>query len=129
MIGLRGIRSRVCNGKRTDLSKLVRNATQSNESQARRSSQQVPLYSGHTRFATSSIASLPGTHPHQWTPARMLPVYHKESRQVPAAAAPTNVETFICHNGDLEFFKIGGSWHETGDVQVNPKLQSLKPEL
>ena len=116
-IGLRGIRSRVCNGKRTDLSKLVRNATQSNESRAKRSKRQVPLYAGHTRFATSSIASLPGTHPHQWTPPRQLPVYDKGQRAVPSSASSTNVETFICHNGDLEFYKIGGSWYETGDVQ------------
>lgn len=45
-IGLRGIRSRVCNGKRTDLSKLVRQATQASEARARRSSEQVALYAG-----------------------------------------------------------------------------------
>ena len=116
-IGLRGVRSRVCNGKRTDLSKLVRDAAQSRERYTQRSARQIPLYAGHTRFATSSIASLPGTHPHQWTPARKLPVYDKGSRKVPKAASPTNVENYICHNGDLEFFKIGGSWYETGDVQ------------
>jgi hypothetical protein len=44
-------------------------------------------------------------------------VYDKGLRKVPSAAASTNVETFICHNGDLEFFKIGGAWYETGDVQ------------
>ena len=27
----------------------------------------VKTYSGHTRFATSSLASFDGTHPHQWT--------------------------------------------------------------
>ena len=28
----------------------------------------VQIFAGHTRFATTSKASLDGTHPHQWTP-------------------------------------------------------------
>ena len=35
---------------------------------------------GHTRFATSSKASLDGTHPHQWTPRRTLTCYGFQSR-------------------------------------------------
>jgi hypothetical protein len=70
-IGLRGVRSRVCNGKRTDLSKLVRGATQRSEARLTRSREQVPLYAGHTRFATSSIASLWGLY--KWHPAPAHP--------------------------------------------------------
>jgi len=116
-VGQRAVRSRVCNGKRTDLSKLVRAKVRAGERRARRSPDQVPLYAGHTRFATSSIASLPGTHPHRWTPARSLTVYDVDAPAPPSGPAPrVNVETFICHNGDLEFFKIGSAWYETSDV-------------
>jgi Ca2+-binding EF-hand superfamily protein len=116
-VGQRAVRSRVCNGKRTDLSKLVRASVRAGERRARRSPDQIPLYAGHTRFATSSIASLPGTHPHRWTPARSLAVYDVDAPAPPSGPAPrVNVETFICHNGDLEFFKIGSAWYETGDV-------------
>ena len=27
------------------------------------------------------------------------------------------VENFICHNGDFEFFQIGGEWYDTTAVQ------------
>jgi len=38
---------------------------------------------GHTRFATSSKASMDGTHPHQWSPRRFYTFYPFQS----AAAA------------------------------------------
>jgi hypothetical protein len=31
------------------------------------------IFSGHTRFATSSIANMNGTHPHQWGALRTVP--------------------------------------------------------
>jgi len=29
-----------------------------------------------------------------------------------------SVENFICHNGDLEFFQVGGDWYDTSTVMV-----------
>ena len=62
--GVKGIRSRVVNGKRTDLSEIIVGKLKSDQRFA-------PLldgpriYAGHTRFATTSKASFDGTHPHQ----------------------------------------------------------------
>jgi hypothetical protein len=75
---LKGTRSRCVNKKRTDLSKLVRSKI---ESDVFRFGKQpfpkgfVPVMSGHTRFATSSKATMDGTHPHQWTPSTPRRVY------------------------------------------------------
>jgi hypothetical protein len=62
--GVKGIRSRVVNGKRTDLSALITEKLAADQRWA-------PLidgpriYAGHTRFATTSKATFDGTHPHQ----------------------------------------------------------------
>ena len=63
----KGVRTRVNNGKRTDLcTLLLKKLSTSNLSPPQ-------LFQGHTRFATSSIAALPGCHPHQYSaPARLL---------------------------------------------------------
>ena len=58
----KGIRKRVVNGKRTDLCTLLLNKYSSELEAASISAPQ--LFQGHTRFATSSIAALPGCHPH-----------------------------------------------------------------
>ena len=69
-----GVRSRVVNGKRTDLSALVmrrlawdlrRAAAFHGVGDAIEAPQ---VFQGHTRFATTSISNLDGCHPHQWTP-------------------------------------------------------------
>ena len=61
----KGIRKRVVNGKRTDLCTML---LREYASQLKPSNLSCPqLFQGHTRFATSSIAALPGCHPHQWT--------------------------------------------------------------
>ena len=76
--GLIGVRSRVVNGKRTDLSKLVIDKMVHDAERARRKHGKpadVRVYAGHTRFATTSKASLDGTHPHQWTPKSIHTVY------------------------------------------------------
>ena len=45
---------------------------------------------GHTRFATSSKASMDGTHPHQWSPRRFYTFYPFQSA---AASKIDNVDT------------------------------------
>mmetsp|Transcript_53860 Transcript_53860/g.128012 ORF Transcript_53860/g.128012 Transcript_53860/m.128012 type:complete len:1454 (-) Transcript_53860:172-4533(-) len=108
--GVVGIRSRVVNGKRTDLSQLVSEKLGRDAKVAARKhgSLEGPLfYAGHTRFATSSKATMDGTHPHQWTPPAIFPIWSKVPGQQ-WQCAPRSVEVFICHNGDLDSFEVGG---------------------
>lgn len=71
-----GLRSRVLNSKRTDLSKGIRAKIEADALRIKISSKiggpcepkagtLVKTYVGHTRFATSSLASFDGTHPHR----------------------------------------------------------------
>jgi hypothetical protein len=95
--GLKGIRSRVVNGKRTDLSELIVGKLTSDQRGA-------PLYdgpriyAGHTRFATTSKATFDGTHPHQWTPPEVMNVWRRD-QDGKWTKSSTSVENFICHNG------------------------------
>lgn len=75
--GLVGVRSRVVNGKRTDLSLLVTSKAKQDARAAKvKYGETFPqLWAGHTRFATTSISSFAGTHPHQWTPPEMHTAY------------------------------------------------------
>ena len=59
-----GHRYRVVNGKRTDLTTLLIKKCQAALNE--RAIQAPQFFQGHTRFATSSIAALPGCHPHQY---------------------------------------------------------------
>lgn len=77
------------------------------------------LFQGHTRFATSSICNLGGCHPHQWLPCSVQMTWRRSS---PEGAAPfigefRNVESYITHNGDLDFFEIHGCLYSLTDVQ------------
>ena len=99
---IRGIRSRVVNAKRTVLSKGVRskiekdncsrignNLTGWNDKAFNPNPSGKRLvrgFFGHTRFATSSKASMDGTHPHQWSPRRFYTFFPFQS-----AAASTMV--------------------------------------
>lgn len=106
-----GVRSRVVNAKRTVLSKGVRkkievdncglllgsggtkklkgwndvefNATNDTTrgSGSVATKRLVRGFFGHTRFATSSKASLDGTHPHRWTPRHMVTCYGFQSKE------------------------------------------------
>lgn len=101
--GFKGYRSRVVNGKRTDLSELI-------VTKLKRDLRFAPLldgprvYAGHTRFATTSKATLDGTHPHQWTPPENLRVWRRNSNG-DWTCKVQSVENFICHNGDLDAFE------------------------
>jgi hypothetical protein len=135
---LKGIRSRVVNSKRTDLSKLVRHkiekdACSSVTGKLVGSSSNTHYYArgffGHTRFATSSKSSFEGTHPHQWTPSRprRIVVQKKTSntskKQFEVASIP--VENYITHNGDLDFFQVNG---KTNDLETVQKWLELATE-
>ena len=128
---LRGVRSRVVNAKRADLSRGVRRAVvRDNCSRLtgnlrgwnglaynigdRGGGRRLARgFFGHTRFATSSVASLDGTHPHRWSyPPRPTRVYSPAG--VPRRAA---VENYVTHNGDFEFYRVRGSYYDAEVVQ------------
>jgi hypothetical protein len=116
--GLKGIRSRVVNQKRTDLSQLVRKCIERNVNLRKGD---IAFFSGHTRFATSSKASFEGTHPQQWSRAKMCRVYtmdvehNKRHEYVPQC---TRVENFVTHNGDFEYFILNGVTYDLEIVQA-----------
>jgi hypothetical protein len=135
---LKGIRSRVVNAKRTDLSKGVRRKIEKDNfgflTKSLRGSnfkvyngtleegRLVRAFFGHTRFATSSKASFDGTHPHQWSPRQDFNVYPFQSASatpvLPLLPEVTGVESYITHNGDFEFYKFGnGKYYDTSEVQ------------
>jgi hypothetical protein len=127
--GLQGIRSRVLNKKRTDLSQEIRKRV-ANDLPKSFPKDFVPTLSGHTRFATSSKASLEGTHPQQWTPASQRRVYDmsvpiRQEGKVPLpppSAQSTSVENYITHNGDFDFYIVNG---QTYDLEIVQKWVSV----
>lgn len=113
-----GLRSRVVNGKRTDLSELLlakfrRDMSGQSSSLGATGPQ---LFQGHTRFATSSICNLTGCHPHQWTPRRQQ-IYWRHDGGARFVGESRSVEGFITHNGDLDFFVLHGQTLPLCDVQ------------
>lgn len=118
--GLKGSRSRVVNGKRTNLSKLI-GSKMTRDLQFRKILSggllKTPrVYAGHTRFATSSVSSLPGTHPHQWTPSRTYVIW-SGFLDGNFTCSSKNVEVFICHNGDFDFFTIKDKIYSVEEIQ------------
>lgn len=81
-VGNVGHRYRVVNGKRTDLTTLLIKKCQA--ALKERAIRAPQFFQGHTRFATSSIAALPGCHPHQYESARdsnlVRPLLHPTPR-------------------------------------------------
>jgi hypothetical protein len=134
---VRGIRSRVVNKKRSDLSVTLRHKVQHdvfrNNNKCGRGpfpSSWVPTFSGHTRFATSSKATMEGTHPQQWTPPSWRRVYDfSEPRHNGASVAaaqhtssflvprPRLVENNITHNGDFDFYVVKGKTYDLDVIQ------------
>lgn len=133
---LKGVRSRVVNGKRTDLSKGVRkrivkdncgirgnlrgwNKPEFNSQTG--SGRLVRAFFGHTRFATSSKATLDGTHPHQWSRRRLYNVYSFGSSSVAEVGAVNcrqiGVENYISHNGDFDAYYLNGRLYDLEVIQ------------
>jgi len=118
--GLKGLRCRVINGKRTNLSELVANKLTSDQRLAGVTNGLLDgprLYAGHTRFATTSKVTFDGTHPHQWSPPRTVTVYAGDwSSASGIKKQRTSHEVFICHNGDFDAFEIDGTTFELGNL-------------
>ena len=109
-----GMRKRVCNGKRTDLCKLLMAKF---DAQVKPTAISAPaLFQGHTRFATSSIANLGGCHPHQWLPARRVVEWKRDPASSRYVSRGCNHECYITHNGDLDFFELHGTVYPLGDI-------------
>lgn len=117
---LQGIRSRVVNAKRTDLSKGVRDKVYKDAFSGGRLKAGIQGFFGHTRFATSSKATFDGTHPHQWSRPRKWRVYSgpKAIRSKQPEPRPTRAENFITHNGDLDFFRVGRKFYDLHTIQM-----------
>ena len=109
-----GVRSRVVNGKRTDLSELL--LAKFRRDHAFRPAPNSPYFvQGHTRFATSSKVTFNGTHPHQWNSPRLYALWTGFHNGI-YRSSQASVENFVTHNGDLDFVKIHGTWHDVSDV-------------
>jgi hypothetical protein len=116
------VRSRVVNRKRTDLSVRVRKKVEKGLP-ARVPKDFVACMSGHTRFATSSMTTMDGTHPHQWTPAAMRWMYefsvqHGETNGLQQLRPRhVSVENYITHNGDFDFYTLNGKTYDIEAIQ------------
>ena len=153
-VSLVGVRSRVVNRKRTDLSVLLRHKVAHDNGLLSSSSwlpthrwfssggpfptDSSPVFCGHTRFATSSKATLPDTQFQQWTPPSPRRVYpkwrHDSPKRTPdsmssssSSSSPTAmakkprlvpVEHYITHNGDLEFYRLHGQTVSVDAIQT-----------
>ncbi len=155
---IRGVRSRVVNAKRTVLSEGVRkkierdncgllggkklkgwndaefNAIQGESSVAAK--RLVRGFFGHTRFATSSKASMDGTHPHQWTPRHVVSCYGFQSQE---GALQGELEldtehalesTAHSHGSMRRVIGVGGSSRNVRQrvMRVEPKKQLMGVE-
>jgi len=108
---MKAIRTRVLNRKRTDLSKQIRQQVEKSFSPDKGSD--AVLLSGHTRFATSSKATLDGTHPHRWCDGSWKRVYSWSTN----CMEKRWVENYITHNGDFDFYTIRGKTYDLELVQ------------
>ena len=117
-----GCRRRCVNGKRTDLAEETLKKMKGVLHAKNIAAPQV--FQGHTRFATSSIANLSGTHPHQWTKPSRQTHWRDDDEQAKRChgfgvrSEECNVETFITHNGDLDFYEFLGTVYSLGEVQT-----------
>ena len=137
------MRSRVVNAKRSDLSKGVRRRVARDNRDRRTGNLRgcdrrectpnhgdeqgrlVRGFFGHTRFATSSIASLDGTHPHRWCPWTIRGVYpfgspsfaSRSGSEATPRPRRVGVENYVTHNGDFEFFNVNGRYYDVEVVQ------------
>eukprot|EP00965_Chrysotila_dentata_P236960 6201615-Pleurochrysis_carterae.AAC.7 len=123
--GLRGCRSRVVNGKRSDLSLLLLEKFQAALERRRpldsdASIRAPQLFQGHTRFATSSLVDLGGCHPHQWAPPSKMLHWEWDNAARCFISRQQNVEGFITHNGDLDFYQFvpGGRFYSTDEIML-----------
>jgi hypothetical protein len=148
---LRGVRSRVVNAKRTVLSKGVRrkiekdncslvgnNLTGWNDRAFNPNDtgrRLVRGFFGHTRFATSSKASMDGTHPHQWSPRRFYTFYSFQSAatsrkfiQKRGGGKEDGYDEFLDFVTGKSTSSSGGAAVGTGLAEQDKKVMHLAPK-
>ena len=103
-------------GKRADLTALLMSKIQ--DALLPEAIRTPQLFQGHTRFATSSISTLPGCHPHQWCERAQQLVWEQDAENGKWVAFHRNTECYITHNGDLDYFKLHGTQYPLEDVQT-----------
>ncbi len=120
------VRVRVVNGKRTDLAEEMRTALNKKLcsswwGRCGPIDPSIRLLIGHTRFATSSKATMEGTHPHSWCPPQVWRVYLLDNISLWQSKEPhpvsMSVSNFITHNGDFDFFKLNGDHAHLNSIQ------------
>eukprot|EP00798_Chlamydomonas_sp_ICE-L_P019338 gene19338-25990_t len=77
------------------------------------------IFCGHTRFATSSVATEVESHPHQWTPETTEGIWRVETVGSEQLLVRQD-ETFglwITHNGDFDFCNLLGQYRTHHDVE------------
>uniref|UniRef100_A0A7S3DUG1 Glutamine amidotransferase type-2 domain-containing protein n=1 Tax=Entomoneis paludosa TaxID=265537 RepID=A0A7S3DUG1_9STRA len=116
---------RVIKAKRQDLSKLLTGRVRAKGCTWRGDKNpSIRTFLGHTRFATSSKATLEGTHPHQWTPPEKRRVYPLDDDALWNTTDATKMQpttrkmsNYITHNGDFDFFKMHGRLASLSKIQ------------
>eukprot|EP00798_Chlamydomonas_sp_ICE-L_P031252 gene31252-6397_t len=122
-----GVASRSAPGKRDNLSQVLSSKLNMALSQKAILRGQKPgvggaphgIFCGHTRFATSSIATESESHPHQWTPETTDGIWRVESVGSEQLLVRQD-ETFglwITHNGDFDFCNLLGQYRTHHDVE------------
>lgn len=136
--GMAGVRSRIVNAKRTDLSERIFDASPTRglfhqliKTRKAKKNFRPFFVSGHTRFATTSKATLDGTHPHEWTPPTKRRMFravasgrrqseldgNRNSGSTPTAQSMV-VHNLITHNGDFEYYQLNGVTYDIDVVMV-----------
>jgi hypothetical protein len=108
--GLRGVRSRVVNGKRSDLSKTILDRFQLNQKLASYrfgpEKSAAKVFTGHVQFLKSTRPTLHSVHPIQWTPAADHIIWREHNGVW--SSELSSVEIFASYEGELEHWTVGG---------------------
>ena len=111
-------RTRKVNGKRTDLCDLLLGKEGTSPSGTVACDGGPQLFSGHTRFATSSQATLDGCHPHRWSPGVWAVAWRYSDEMGKFEGVRACVEAYVTHNGDLDYFTIHEHEYALAELQV-----------
>lgn len=68
----------------------------------------VQVFQGHTRFATSSMPSVPESHPHQWSPESRVSMWRVDPATGKAARRAEPFSVYVTHNGDFDLLNVYG---------------------
>ena len=110
-------RTRKVNGKRTDLCELLLGKAGSTSSSSISDCKHARLYSGHTRFATSSQSTKDGCHPHCWSAPTWQTYWRFVASHRGFKSTHACPSAYVTHNGDLDFYVIHGQSYTLAELQ------------